>query len=312
MTPGSLSPLFPAAIAAIDDAGRLRPVDADRVGALAASMNEIGLQQPIVVRPHPNGGNRLLLVAGCHRLAAARQLGWTEIAAIWLDLDAAQARIVEIDENLIRNELSALDFAIAVAERKRIYEELYPGKVWGKAKKPKKPFEGKDVNLQSFPSFAKDAAKRTGLSVATFDRANALIKNLSPAAIEHIRATKLVDNGAALKKISRLRDPEKQVAVARALATGEAKTLKDAWVQNGLAEAAGKQPEDPFLKLLDRSSATDRRRWLDCILERAATAEMPALVNCLSKGLSLRVRQRLYMGLKATLAGYLDERGDVA
>jgi ParB family transcriptional regulator, chromosome partitioning protein len=311
----SIMRFFMAEIAAIDASDRLRPINPERVEALAASIAEIGLQQPILVRARPDGGNLLLLVAGGHRLEAARRLGWTGIQAFYLDVDAARARIIEIDENLIRNELSALDFAISVAERKRIYEALHPGTAWGKAPKPKSGEKGKELNLSSFPSFAKDAAKRTGLSVATFKAASAMVQRLSPEAIAFLRATPLADNGAALKKLSRIDRPEDQVAVARSLASGEAKSLGAALQQHGLLPAPEAVEERhaldaKFQEMISRSSATQRRQWMIMLLQSAKSGEMPALVNGFADHLGLRVRLKLRDALSATLQGYEPEPSD--
>ena len=56
--------------------------DMDDVAGLAASMKELGLLHPIVVRP--DGA----LVAGERRLRAAKLLGWTEIPVNIIDLEA--------------------------------------------------------------------------------------------------------------------------------------------------------------------------------------------------------------------------------
>lgn len=293
----SASPLFLAAIDAIDASNRLRPTDPDRVAALAASIAEIGLQQPIVVRSHPEGGNRLQLVAGAHRYEGALKLGWTEIAAIWLDIDEAHARIIEIDENLIRNELSALDFAISVAERKRLYEAMYPGTAWGKASKPKRgDDEGKELNLSSFPSFAKDAAKRTGLSATTFKRAATLMKELAPAAIDLLRASPLADNGAALRKLSKL-PAEKQLAAAKQLAAGAASTIDSALAAAGFIPPPVKTDPDQQLmarwaETLSRTNATQRRALLLELLRNVRTGEAAALANVLAEKLP-HTRQKI-------------------
>lgn len=248
----ALSPLFTADISGIDTSNRLRPVDPSRVEALAASFSEIGQQQPIVVRPMADDGNGLILVAGAHRIAAARLLGWTEIAAIWLDLDEASARLVEIDENLIRNELSEIDRALSLAERKRIYEALHPETAHGKARKPKKnDVKGKVANLATFASFSKDAANRTGLSDRTVRRAVELAAALSPEAITLIRGTKLADNQSQLKALAAL-DPADQVTVAGLIATNAASNVAKARVIGGFVPAAGAvREEEAQLKRLE-------------------------------------------------------------
>lgn len=61
-------------ISAITVANRLRAVDPAHVEAIMASMGEGGLRQAIQVAGRPDGS--FLLMAGAHRLEAAKGLGW--------------------------------------------------------------------------------------------------------------------------------------------------------------------------------------------------------------------------------------------
>jgi hypothetical protein len=63
-------------------ASRLRALQPEKVAELAESMAALGLLQPIVVRPEGKG---YWLIAGRHRLEAARTLKWTLISATVLD-----------------------------------------------------------------------------------------------------------------------------------------------------------------------------------------------------------------------------------
>ena len=66
----------------------------------------------------PRGTAGYWLVAGHHRLEAARKLKWEAIAAIIFDgMDADEAELAEIDENLIRAELSPIERALHVTSR---------------------------------------------------------------------------------------------------------------------------------------------------------------------------------------------------
>src|SRR5215468_260972 len=58
---------------------RLRALRSERVKELAASMRECGLLQPIILRT--GRGSTYWLVAGFHRLEAARLLKWPSIRA---------------------------------------------------------------------------------------------------------------------------------------------------------------------------------------------------------------------------------------
>ncbi|WP_245297317.1 ParB N-terminal domain-containing protein [Rhizobium oryziradicis] len=82
---------------------RTRPVDEDHALAIAASMAERGLINPITVRKTPaanKGATPYTLVAGGHRLRAAELNQWTEIDAIVVAADAVEGQLIEISENL--------------------------------------------------------------------------------------------------------------------------------------------------------------------------------------------------------------------
>jgi hypothetical protein len=87
------------------------------VSALAESMaSPMGQLQPIVLLPDGT------LVVGNHRVAAARMLGWTTIRATIKELDALDAELAEIDENLRRTELTVLEQADHLLRREQILE----------------------------------------------------------------------------------------------------------------------------------------------------------------------------------------------
>lgn len=78
---------------------------------LAESLRAHGLLQPVVVRRR---GDRYELIAGHRRYAAARLLGWTEIAAVVRDETDEQAYILTLVENLQREDLSPREEAAAL------------------------------------------------------------------------------------------------------------------------------------------------------------------------------------------------------
>jgi DNA modification methylase len=64
------------------------------VAAVARSLKRFGQRKPIVAR-HADG----VVVAGNHTLAAALELGWTEIAVSWVDDDDATAKAYALADN---------------------------------------------------------------------------------------------------------------------------------------------------------------------------------------------------------------------
>lgn len=92
---------------------RHRTLSADAVTRLAASMGDIGLKQPISVRLVDEmivdgelTAGVPVLVAGAHRLAAAKELGWSHIDCIEVEDDPIKAELWELAENLHRCDLT--------------------------------------------------------------------------------------------------------------------------------------------------------------------------------------------------------------
>jgi len=90
-------------------------IDWDHAMELASSISQIGLLQPIVVGITPSGHYRLL--AGRHRLEAAKKLGWERIPANLRQLgeDESQKGIA-VCENIIRKQLSLEEEVNAICE----------------------------------------------------------------------------------------------------------------------------------------------------------------------------------------------------
>jgi ParB-like chromosome segregation protein Spo0J len=93
---------------------RLRSLNYETVSTLAESMSKIGLLSPIFV--HSPDDETCHLVAGHHRLEAARRLGWTFIDAVWVSSDELERSRIEITENLHRADLTVQERAEHIAE----------------------------------------------------------------------------------------------------------------------------------------------------------------------------------------------------
>lgn len=238
---------------------RLRPVDPAHVEGIAASISQIGLKSPIIVRPE---GNLYRLVAGAHRLAAAQRLGHETIDAIVENIDAEEARLVEIDENLMRRELSALDRAIFLAERKAVYDLLHPETV----KPGRKAKESAKTFRQFGETFSKATANRLGLNKRTIEIALALAKNLTPEARDALRLSEVADNQSELLKLAAL-EPEKQVSVAHEIAAGRAKNPKAARLALGIDTIVEIEPQEKifqtFLALFARADQRTKKRMAE-------------------------------------------------
>ena len=76
-------------------------------------MDEYGLQQPISVRKQ---GDKYLLTSGLRRVTAARMLHWKSIPAFVRSMSADDAYLVDLVENLQREDLSPEEEADALGE----------------------------------------------------------------------------------------------------------------------------------------------------------------------------------------------------
>jgi ParB family chromosome partitioning protein len=93
--------------------------DEDALEALAGSLRERGVLQPVLVRPRPAGGWEL--IAGERRWRAARLAGLEEIPAVVRPHDDAASLELALIENMAREDLNPVEQARACAA---LVEEL--------------------------------------------------------------------------------------------------------------------------------------------------------------------------------------------
>lgn len=102
---------------------RLRDVGKE-VDELAASIAKVGLLEPIVVAPLPEG--KYEIITGQRRFLAHQQLGVDSISAGILDgsVDELTAKVLSVTENLVRRDLSSKDLIDVCTELFRRYGSL--------------------------------------------------------------------------------------------------------------------------------------------------------------------------------------------
>ena len=196
---------LPAQIDMIEVEDRLRSVDEAAVVHIAESMEQRGQIYPIQIRTIEPG--RFRLVNGAHRIAAARKLGWTHIEAFLVDdLEEEEFKLLEIDENLCRAELSPVDKAHFFATRKDIYLRLHPetkhgaNLVW-----PQWPHGENSAppSTERAPSFVEDTAASTPWSPRTIRRYTRIGEQLDPQLREALSGTPV---GRRLNDLERIAD----------------------------------------------------------------------------------------------------------
>lgn len=200
-----------------------RATDGATVSRLAESIRELGILNPLRVRPVVRmvdgvEGEAFEVTAGGHRLKAAIKVGLENVPCIVVSDDDLHAELAMIDENLMRAELSAADRALQTARRKLIYLELHPETAHGG--------DRYQVDNLSTCSFADATAEATGKDARTVRRDAERGEKISEDVLGMVRGTPL-DKGNVLDDLKKV-SPEKQAA----------------WVERRLAEArAPKQPK---------------------------------------------------------------------
>ena len=90
-----------------------RSFDEDALRELAASIQAVGVLQPIIVAP---SGERFTIIAGERRYRAARLAGLDEIPAIVRDWDSQKRLEAALIENLQRDDLNPVEEAMGVRQ----------------------------------------------------------------------------------------------------------------------------------------------------------------------------------------------------
>ena len=198
-----------------------REAAAEPVAELAKSIAAVGLLNPITLT-----GN-YTLVAGLHRLEAAKQLGWTEIECTVIGMSGLQAELAEIDENIVRTRLTRQELGEQFLRRKELYEMLYPETKAGAAQAAgMNRAVGNNVSANLAPktkSFVEDTAEKTGMSKRAISRLLQIANNLTQDAKQIVQANNMTQDTAL--KLSRLPCGQ-QAEAASMLAAGTVQSVE--------------------------------------------------------------------------------------
>lgn len=197
-----------------------RAVHQPQVDSLARSIAENGMLNPIIITPEYR------LVAGRHRIEAQRKLGYKTIDARIMDADKLHVELAEIDENMERHQLDALQFAQHLKRRKELYEAIHPEAKKGGDRKSEE-IKAQNVRFDSTPSFTADTAEMAGVSQRTVQQAVHIAENIADDVQQQIAGTAIADSKSDLKALAGLPEAEQRKAVAKVKA-GKAKTIRAA------------------------------------------------------------------------------------
>ncbi|WHA40936.1 MT-A70 family methyltransferase [Agrobacterium larrymoorei] len=197
----------------IDADDRLRDLGEKTVLALMEAFKVYGQQTPIIVYGREADAT-VKLGAGGHRLEACRRLG-IKVLCFHNDGDELDRQLCEIDENLIREDLTPADKALFLARRKEIYLVKHPetakGVAGGKARQ-----QAATDKL----SFAAATAEATGQDERTVRRDVERGEKISATALQMLRSTSH-NKGVVLDKLKRLQTAEAQEGFVRELVASD-------------------------------------------------------------------------------------------
>jgi len=252
---------------------RVRPSTDAKVAALAGSIREgwdagignEGLRLPIEVRKGEEKG-AYILISGLNRLRAVQSLERTEIAAFVVDVDDMRAELMELEENLVRADLTALDRAYFVKRFREIFEAEHGEIAQGG---DRKSADFKDENQRStMPLWSDAIIERLGMSLDMCKRALRVANGLHSDVPDMLRGTGWDDNQKALLELAGVKT-EKQKDVVNILLDEEngAASMREAIAMLEGAKTPGEQ--DAALKkwyavtnLHKRDQVRVAREWI--------------------------------------------------
>ena len=282
---------LPTPLDMIEVEDRLRAVDEAAVEHIAESMEQRGQIYPIQVTTIEPG--RFRLVNGAHRVAAARKLGWTHIEAFLVDgLEEEEVRLLEIDENLCRAELNAIDKAHFFAKRKEIYLRLYPETRNGGDRKsleyrnnirwPNRPTDPGSPNLlASRPRpYAEDTAASTPWSPRVIRRYTRIGERLDPDLREALSATPIGRRTKDLETIADMKSDKQQDLLQRLQITQQPPQSLSALMADPHRPSSPRKTNlDRLTALWSKTSASHRRQFLEYLWTDVSEDERHAFLE---------------------------------
>lgn len=240
---------------------RKRELNKDKVEELADSFKLIGQLEPITVT-QKNG--QYILLAGLHRLEAAKLLGWESIEAKVFTGNELECELVEIDENLMNNNLTVLEQAEHLKRRNEILEALGV-----RAKRGDNQYtlgtetiSGPEKGETVSPFLTtEDIGKEVGLTGRSIRQRIQIARDILPEVKEKIRNTPIADSTTQLLELARL-DKDMQLKVADLV--NEEKTLTD--IKKEIKKIKREQEIEELKKKIEESAPAPLTMEYDVIV----------------------------------------------
>lgn len=249
------------------EVGKIRPnrlnprldINIERLNELAGSIKQVGLLEPIIVRPSDDAYE---VVVGERRYRASQQAGLQRVPAIIRDFTDEQVLELNLVENIQRDDLSAVEKGNCCKQLLEKYPEKYP---------------------------SRDAlASKIGVSVDTVN--NWLKLTMAPSEIQRMvtpvekagvpRDLGKLDYSTALTITRKIGEPARQVEVAKEIATRPVHGRRAREVVAKAAREPGKPVEDIVAEALEEPCelifrASDKELILEGVKTQTTSATAP-------------------------------------
>ena len=177
--------------------------NSENISALAESIREHGMLQPILVRPIKMGGYQI--VAGERRWRAAKMLGLEEVPVSILELSDTEVMQIAVIENLQREDLNPIEEALAYKDLTDNYgmtqEQI--SKLTGRSR----PAISNSMRMLELPKIVRELVGKGSLSTG---HAKVLLGVKDSAELESL-AIKASDGGMTVRQLEKaVKEPEQK------------------------------------------------------------------------------------------------------
>ena len=248
--------------------------DEDAIKSLAASIKEKGVLQPLIVRPKDG---EYELIAGERRLRASKEAGLTEVPVIVKDLSDSEVLEIALIENLLRENLSAIEEANAYQSLmdKFSHTQERVASIVGKSRS----YIANTLRLLSLPEKVKQLVSEGKLSAG---HARCLV-GLDNA---EILADKIIKDGLNVRQVEELVSQKKEDKPKGEKKTQKAKSSDLADIEENLKKALGLR-----IKITPSKQGGGK-----VVLQYASVAELDMIINILEqkKGSEINLQNTVF------------------
>jgi ParB family transcriptional regulator, chromosome partitioning protein len=194
-----------------------RQFSEDEIQSLATSIKDKGLLQPILVRPMTDGSHQI--VAGERRWRAAQAAGLHDVPVIVRELDDKQTLEIAIVENVQRQDLNALEEAMAykmLADQYGYTQQQLADSI-GKSR-------SHIANTMRLITLPADVQKQINEGLLSAGHARALVATENP----HALAQKIISLGLSVRQAEDLTRTEGQLAKPKKEKDADTRALEKA------------------------------------------------------------------------------------